>query len=124
MTKNVNMPTPDLGSLIEGEELPARDAIHIAVAPVVAAETLSPGQKVKMVNGRAEASSNPDGVVDPFLPGPIFTGGTFWLMLFPNTITSLRHEWTHPHFERNKMTLVGIDEGDFYVSKEMANAIR
>jgi hypothetical protein len=87
-----------LGKLIDGEE--HRDAVHIAVAPVVAAKRLSPGQHVGLdaegcAGGQAEP---PIGVVDPFLPEVVLKGETFWLFLYPNTITSLRHEWVHPSF--------------------------
>ena len=76
-----------------------RDAIHIAVAPMTAAELLSPGQHVGLTHdGAAGFSDEPIGVVDPFLKTVVRKGQKFWLFLYPNTITSLRHEWIHPAF--------------------------
>ena len=76
-----------------------RDAVHVAVAPVVAAHRLSPGQHVGLgEDGRASADAVPVGVVDPFLRSPVEEGRRFWLFLYPNTVTSLRHVWTHPAF--------------------------
>ena len=76
-----------------------RDAIHIAVAPMTAAELLQPGQHVGLThNGAAGFSDDPIGVVDPFLRTVVRKGAKFWLFLYPNTITSLRHEWIHPAF--------------------------
>jgi len=72
-----------------------RDAVHFAVAPVVAAENLKPGQHV----GKDGTTKNPIGVVDPFLRRSVYEGERFWLFLYPNTITSLRHEWAHPAFQ-------------------------
>ncbi len=76
-----------------------RDAIHIAVAPMTAAELLQPGQHVGLTHdGAAGFSNDPIGVVDPFLKTVVRKGAKFWLFLYPNTITSLRHEWIHPAF--------------------------
>lgn len=99
-----------LGKIIEGEQ--HRDAIHVAVAPVTAACSLSPGQHVGFVEGSTElmeaVAEGPRGfqnkpaigIVDPFLTVRVMKGDRFWLFLYPQTITSLRHDWTHPAFEK------------------------
>ncbi len=88
-----------LGQLIDDTQ--HRDAIHIAVAPVEAAEQLRPGQHIGVrVDGRASTRGTaPIGIVDPFLKADVLEGQRFWLFLYPYTITSLRHDWTHPAFE-------------------------
>jgi hypothetical protein len=89
------------GEIISGTA--ERDAIHIAVAPVVAKEKLFAGQHIGFV-GAAEDESTVGlsgpliGIVDPFLKGPVYEGQRCWMFLYPNTITALRHEWTHPAF--------------------------
>jgi hypothetical protein len=92
---------PRLGQLIEDGDR-RRDAIHIAVAPVTAAERLAPGQHVGLVQeGNLELVGPCDrniGVVDPYLTEPVERGQRFWLFLYPGTITGLRHVWTHPAF--------------------------
>jgi hypothetical protein len=76
-----------------------RDAIHIAIAPVVAAHTLGPGQHVGPYNdGRYGITATPIGIVDPFLIAAVAENSPFWLCLYPYSITSLRHVWTHPSF--------------------------
>lgn len=94
------MDAPNLGRLIDDGDR-RRDAIHIAVAPVTAAERLAPGQHVGLVAGDTEYVGPAEkciGIVDPFLPEPVDKGQRFWLFLYPNTVTSLRHFWTHPAF--------------------------
>lgn len=90
---------PKVGQLIETEEY--RDAIHVAIAPMVANTALFPGQQVGITpQGKASGSVEPKtGIVDPFLEHRVLAGQRFWLFLFPNTVTSLRHEWTHPAFD-------------------------
>lgn len=73
-----------------------RDAIHIAVAPVVAPVRLKPGQHVDQIG---DPEGNWVGIVDPFLREDVYPGEWFWLLLYPNTVTTLRHEWTHPAFD-------------------------
>ncbi len=90
----------NLGHLIKTNEQVDRDAIHVAVAPVTAAETLNPGERVGLLgDGTASASASEIGIVDPYLVGMVRKGQRFWLFLFPKTITNLRHHWTHPAFE-------------------------
>ncbi len=88
-----------LGSIIGESE--KRDAIHLAVEPVVAGERLTPGQNVgRMKDGTFGATGVRKrlGVVDPFLPGPIKKGDRFWLIVYPRQITALHHVWEHPDF--------------------------
>lgn len=98
-----------LGTLIDTTQ--KRDAIHIAIAPVVADMILYPGQGIKFrVNIESGAFSldykkvyasnvDPVGIVDPFLKGAVYPGQEFWMFLMPGSITSLRHDWTHPAFK-------------------------
>lgn len=99
------MDAPKVGSLITGEA--KRDAFHVAVAPVTANERLAPGQDVgfaKEDNRELVGPSNkPLGIVDPLLRNIVQPGEKFYLWIYPNTVTSLRHEWTHPSFD-NKTT--------------------
>ena len=86
-----------LGSLIGDGE--GRDAIHVAVLPVTAGETLHPAQHIGIKDGVAMTTATKlVGIVDPFLRGAVHTGQKFWMLLYPRTITSLRHVWSHPDF--------------------------
>lgn len=86
-----------IGKIIESPL--GRDAIHIAVAPAVAGEDLDIGQHVGILNGVATSQTAYIGIVDPFLRRSVGQGEQFYLFLYPNTVTSLRHVWTHPSFE-------------------------
>lgn len=91
-----------LGKLIETKQF--KDAVHIAVAPVKAGMRLSPGDRIGFNDdGTVGKSSKPIGIVDPFLETPIIEGKTFWMLMYPNTITALRHEWTHPEFDEQRL---------------------
>jgi len=85
-----------LGTIID--KTAGRDAIHLAVEPVEAGEKLFPGQHISLSDGVAAASGKLVGIVDPYLPGPVFPGQMFWLVVYPRQITSLRHVWEHPAF--------------------------
>ena len=91
--------TTELGKLLGPDD--KRDAIHIAVAPMICdCPKLMPGQHVGLID---DAKAGPDakhiGIVDPFLREPVLFGQRFWMFLYPNTITSLRHDWSHPAWE-------------------------
>ena len=86
-----------IGKLIEGES--HRDAIHVAICPVVANDTLMPGQHIGFITGSTSVVDIvPDaiGIVDPFLRRPILKGQAFYMCLYPNTVTGMRHHWSHP----------------------------
>lgn len=87
-----------LGEILPSD--PGRDAIHLATHAVTSDEKLFPGQHIGFVSETkvGTAAKKLLGIVDPFLPGPVFPGQMFWLVLYPRTITSLRHVWTHPEF--------------------------
>jgi len=87
-----------LGTTPNGYE--GRDAVHIAILPTQAAEQLTPGTPVRL-NDQHQAQlcefRDAIGIVDPFLKHRIVPKGQwFWLCLYPNTITGLRHVWQHP----------------------------
>lgn len=91
-----------LGTIIgEGEK---RDAIHLAVEPVTAADYLEPGEDVGFISPGVVNSKNRIGrrklvgIVDPFLKNVVKPGERFWLVVYPRQITSLRHVWSHPDF--------------------------
>lgn len=89
-----------IGKLIPEDVTMVRDAIHIAVLPVTASCGLRPGQDIGL-DGSGFAA--PDrvaekmlGIVDPFLKNPVEMNQKFFMFLYPNTITSLAHQWSHP----------------------------
>ena len=97
---------PTLGQLCTSDA--RRDAIHVAIAPVQAAEELYPGEDVGFTVDRRVGRCNHVhtdeeftliGIVDPFLMENVHENEWFYLWLYPNTVTSLRHAWTHPAFK-------------------------
>lgn len=111
-----------LGTLIGPNE--RRDAIHIAVEPVIAKEPLRPGDHVSPT-GCYLNPGDPDavGIVDPFLRYRVRPGERFWLLIYPRQIHSLRHVWTHPAFpdapevagEAPKMGIKFISESEAWI---------
>ena len=86
-----------LGTIIDDKQ--GRDAIHIAVEPAVAGDNLKPGQHVGFrPDGTVGLADEHVGIVDPFLTQTVSKGERFWLLVYPRTITSLRHVWEHPAF--------------------------
>ncbi len=85
-----------LGTIIGPNE--KRDAIHLAVLPVVAGARLYPGQAISAQDGVASPDPGGIGIVDPFLGATVQPEQHFWMVIKPRLITSLRHVWTHPAF--------------------------
>lgn len=81
-----------------------RDATHVAVVPMVAGTELRPGEHVGLepssVDGLMRAAAMAPaaciGIVDPFLSGPVHAGDRFYLCLYPQSVTGLRHVYKHP----------------------------
>jgi hypothetical protein len=90
------------------DDVSGRDAVHVAVVSAEAGDKLTPGQDVgfsgelsergEQIAKAALLTVDPIGIVDPFLKGLVWPKQRFWLYLYPRTITSLRHQWTHPAF--------------------------
>lgn len=78
-----------------------RDAIHLAVEPVIAGESLRPGEHIIVRDGVAFKTEKGQGlgIVDPFLPNTfVVKDQKFWFVMYPRQVHSLRHVWTHPAF--------------------------
>ncbi len=86
---------PELGKIQRSEQ--PRDAVHVAIACVQAKRRLPPGARV---NEHGEPKMPYVGIVDPYLDCLVEPEQWFWLFLYPNTVTGLRHDWTHPAFIR------------------------
>lgn len=110
-------PITTLGTILTQEE--QRDAIHIAIAPVVAAQNLLPGQHIGLLESGSASSvvSQLLGIVDPFLKSMVKPGERFWMFLYPNTIRGLRHHWTHPAFDGQAEKEDGITQKAGTISK-------
>ena len=82
-----------------------KDAVHVAIVSIEAAQELKPGTHVELKHGKAfkkdphEDDFSPIGIVDPFLSAPVQAGHHFYLCLYPDTVTGMRHEWGHPAFD-------------------------
>jgi hypothetical protein len=85
-----------LGEILTGGEV--RDAVHIAIAPVVAGEYLAPGAHVGVIEGQARTCKEPIGIIDPLLKKPAQKGQRVYVWIYPNTVTGMTHHWKHPAF--------------------------
>lgn len=85
-----------------------RDAIHVAITPVYHTYRNSlevrPGDHIGLIRGDDEVAKENSvekiGIVDPFLPKdieiPWYTW--FWMLVYPNTVTAMKHFWEHHAF--------------------------
>lgn len=97
-----------LGKLLSNHDY-QRDAIHIAIAPMTAGERLAPGQHVGIIeHGVVGISESLVGIIDPFLTRPVEPGERCYLCMYPETVTAVRHVWSHPAFKaQNERTVSG-----------------
>jgi hypothetical protein len=88
---------------------PIRDAVHVPVCEVLAGEELLPGQEMAWREGeenRAKHIVVPAigqrviGMVDPWLPHHVTAGQRCFVLLRPGSITTLRHVWEHPSYDK------------------------
>ena len=108
-------PVP-VGKMIT-EPNPGRDAIHIAIAPCVAQCVLEPGTAVS-AEGYPPPGGRLVGIVDPFLGERVLPGQRFYIFLYPNTVTSLRHEWEHPAFPKTTSDEINRVIAEYLANKE------
>lgn len=100
-----NDPIKTIGQILKGNH--ERDAIHVAILPVKAAEPLVQGTTVKVDNlGRATHARREEaiGIIDPFLPKAVEMGEKCWVFLFPGTVTGMRHHWSLPAVDGEGLT--------------------
>lgn len=91
-----------LGQLLSGKN--HRDAVHVAIAPVIAGCKLKPGQHIGFTNKQNNVvgkTKDTIGIVDPLLDFSIEKGEQFYMILYPNSVTGMRHHWEHPSFQEN-----------------------
>src|SRR5688572_15504546 len=97
-------PIKTIGNLLD--DTANKDAIHVAIMPVVAGENLRAGEHIGLnYSGQAVKSTSVGqlvklGIVDPFLIYPVDPGERFWMFLYPGTVTGMRHEWSHPEIDK------------------------
>jgi hypothetical protein len=96
-----------IGSTLKKEGDYERDAIHIAIMPVIVDDDyMAPGSEVKFVPGSKDTvrcvtnySEQGIGIIDPYINrfnGVLRKGDKVWLFLRPNSVTGMRHHWKHP----------------------------
>lgn len=108
----------------------SRDAIHIAVIPMIAGERLLVASRVSVFDGECfiyRGDREAVGIVDPYRRTAVNKGDRFWLCLFPKTVTSLRHHWEHPEFpadepEPQKPQVSELEESERWL-REYAKAM-
>lgn len=90
-----------LGRVITEDDKVGRDAIHLAVEPVIAGQTLHAGMQIGRRDDGTFGYTNITktlGIVDPFIQNVVRPGEKFFLVIYPRQITTLRHVWEHTEF--------------------------
>jgi hypothetical protein len=118
----------NIGKLLTDDMVVFRDAIHVSVLPVIAAETLHPSTNIGF-NADMQATKTPVngkfiGKVDPWLEMPVLRGEKFYLWMNLGTNTSLRHFWTNQDVpdEFNAKVAVNVS-ADYLWLQEFANGV-
>ena len=105
-----------------------RDAIHVAVAPVVAAVVLKPGQHIGFLMDELHPANQPRvshkakkliGIVDPFLESKVKPNDKLWMFLYPGSIQSLRHDWVHPAFNTKEAAREWLEDFANYIGVDL-----
>lgn len=90
-----------------------RDAIHIAIIPLIAGEDFWHKDPVRLgsdkTKGYCGAYGSCIGIVNPWRKGPVKKGELFWCVLNPDTVTGMKHYWQHPDFP-NEVTIESLTE--------------
>ncbi len=78
-----------------------KDAIHVAIVAVRAAQLITPGQKCSLNKDREAVPDNKNGigVADPFVKSNIKRGQEFWLLLNQDEVPNVKHVWEHPNVD-------------------------
>src|ERR1700726_744205 len=85
-----------------------RDAIHIAVVPLIAGEDLHRGAPIGLAYRTKDTAKyrekyygwKPIGIDDPFIADyRVKKGQRFFCFLYPGTVTGMRHNFRHPAFD-------------------------
>lgn len=93
-----------MGKIITDKEV-GRDAVHLACFAATSAMMVHPRDHVALesdgtvsiVHPYSKKPKKAVGIVDPFLVDPnVRPGEKFLVLLYPRTIQSLRHVWSHP----------------------------
>lgn len=89
-----------LGKIVK-EEIQVKDAIHVATLTAKAGQTLYRGDWVKLNKDNVAVECEPEnalGIVDPFFADySIEPDEWFTIVVKPETVTKMRHEWELVH---------------------------
>lgn len=100
---------PVVGQKITGTKPVYRDALHVAIIPLVAGEDMSPGQKIKLKSPNTDIAVKYDplkdnihrdyiGVVDPMLHENVVMGERFYGFMKSGVVKGMRHHWDSNQF--------------------------
>jgi len=125
------MSSIDLTKKIGKDEHPVKDAIHVAILPVIVGPDLCvyPGRPAKVSSFNEEAGlfelgeiGKNIGIINPFMGGRADSGDRIYIFLYPNTVTSLRHDWEFEGLETiRKIGQPTLDGSKLYIENLAEN---